>query len=586
MMSSGGENSTQVEAAELFVETLRNLGVDYVFMNAGSDTLPIMESLAKLRSRGVDKPSDILCPHEGIAVSMAEGYAMVSGKPQLVAVHVDVGTQNCGSALHNVLRDRVPLVLFAGITPSSLDGKVRGSRDIPVHWLQDPPDQSLILRDYVKWCYQVRFPDQLPHVLIRAFQTANATPEGPSYLMVPRETLMEKVEAKELPLPSKYSVPSLPQPDLESLRKAADMLLEAEAPVILTNYLGRRTSAVKALIDLSEMLAIPVLEPKRDRTNFPSTHPNYQGRHINRYVNEADAILILDVDVPWLFYGARRNLVAKPRQDARIIHIDIDPLKEHIPLWGFPVDLSMAGDSSITLPALNTLLAESPRLSSRKEWVADRAAKLKHEHETLKKNLVQEAQAKKSSKPINPAWLFYVLNMTKSEDDLVIDDSVTNNALVQDYVDTTIPGTFFGVTGSSMGWGLPAALGVKLARMNKTVIGLTGDGSFIFANPVAGLYVAKRYSIPILQIVLNNRGYAAVKKNFQATYTEGWSKNIGKIVGVDFEESPDYAAISRACSCSGVTLDDPAKIEETLEEALVVVGKGQSVVVDVKLEPL
>ena len=343
---------------------------------------------------------------------------------------------------------------------------------------------------------------------------------------------------------------------------------------------------MKALLELSELLAVPVIEPKRDRTNFPTTHPNYLGRSINRYVDRADAILLLDVDVPWLPYGARRQLVATPREDARIVQIDVDPLKERIPLWGFPVDLSMAADSSVALPALNDMLRGAPTLASKTERIADRAAKLSGDHEDWRETLTREAQANRTATPIRSTWLFYMLNKIKNEDAIVVDDSVTNNPFVQDYVDTMRPGTFFGVGGSSMGWGLPAALGAKLGRMDTPVIGLTGDGSFIFANPVAGLYVARRYAIPIVQLVLNNRGYAAVKKNFQAAYAEGWSRSTGRIVGVDFEEPPDYAAVAKACGCMGMTLEEPSKVEGTLTEALAASGRGQSVVIDVRLEPL
>ena len=585
MTAYSPEDTKEVEVAETFVQALGKLGFDYVFMNAGSDSVPVIENMAKLQTMGLKKPIDILCPYEGIAVSMAEGYAMLTGKPQLVFVHADVGTQSCGSALHNVLRDRVPLVLCAGITPAVIDNKVKGSRDIFVQWMQDTPDQSLILRDYVKWFYQVRSAEHLPYALVRAVQTATAIPEGPTYLMLPREVLMEKRASLEIPSPVRHPPPSPPQADPEALMRAARALVEAETPVIVTSYLGRRVSAVGPLMELSELLGAAVVEPKRNRTNFFSTHPNYQGRRLHDHLEKADVILLVDVDAPWLPYGARRISVAKIRQDAQIIQIDTDPLKDRIPIWGFPADISMAAESRLALPSLNSMIKQILP-SSYKERIANRNAMLKNEHEAQHQTLIQAARKGESSKPIDPSWLFYVLNKIKGEDSLIVDDSVSNSGLSQDYVDTTVPGTFFGVGGSSMGWGLPAALGAKLACSDKTVIAITGDGSFTFANPVAGLWVAKRYGISILTVILNNRGYAAVKSNLLGTYPEGSSKVNNKYIGIEFEEPPDYAAIAQACGITGITAEDPGSLEEILSRGLDQVNKGQSVLVDVRLKPL
>lgn len=572
-----------VEMAELFVETLRSLGVDYLFINPGTDTLPIQEAISKLRANGVEEPGVILCPHEGVAVSMAEGYAMVKGRPQVVLVHVDVGTLNAGSALHNVLRDRVPLVLCAGVTPSILEGRVRGSREIHVHWMQDVPDQSLILRDYVKWFYLVRNAEHLLYALARAFQVAVSAPEGPSYLMLPREVLMERRERGEVPPPSRYPPPSPPQGDPKALNEAANAILEAVEPVIITSYLGRRGASMPPLVELSELLSIPVLEPKRCRANFPTTHSNYQGRRIGEFVEGADLILLADVDVPWLPKRGGNPLGAEPREDARIIHIDIDPLKERIPLWGFRVDIPIIADAGIAISKLMVILKERPSINSMREMISNRAAELREKHELWRKRLAEEAKMRRNIKPIEPQWLFHILNKIKEEDTVIIDDSVSNSGILQDYLDVTRPETFYGLNGSNMGWGLPAALGASLALRDKPLIAVTGDGSFIFSNPVAGLWVARTYGIPLTLIVLNNRGYAAVKRALLSSYPEGWSKATGRFIGVDFEAPPRYEAIAEACGCRGYSVEEPEDLEEILKEAYSR-GKVEPVLVEVELK--
>ncbi|MEM2127561.1 MAG: thiamine pyrophosphate-requiring protein [Candidatus Bathyarchaeia archaeon] len=575
----------EVEVTDLFIETLRGLGVDYLFINPGTDTLPIQEALSKLRAMGVEEPRVILCPHEGIAVAMAEGYAMVKGRPQLVLVHVDVGTLNAGSALHNVLRDRVPLVLCAGVTPSILEGGVRGSREIHVHWMQDVPDQSLILRDYVKWFYLVRNAEHLQYALARAFQVACSVPEGPSYLMLPREVLMERRERVGIPPISRYPPPSPPQGDPKALHEAASAILEAMEPVIITSYFGRRGSSISPLVELSELLSIPVLEPKRCRANFPTTHPNYQGRRIGEFVEGADLILLVDVDVPWLPKRGGNPLGAEPGEDARIIHIDIDPLKERIPLWGFRVDMSIIADAGVAISKLIALLKESPYLNSMREIISNRAARLREKHELWRERLAEEAEMKRNIKPVEPQWLFHVLNRVKEEDTVIIDDSVTNSGILQDYIDITRPETFYGLNGSNMGWGLPAALGASLALKDKPPIAITGDGSFIFSNPVAGLWVARNYGIPLTLIVLNNRGYAAVKQGLLSSYPEGWSKATGRFIAVDFQTPPRYEAIAEACGCRGYSVEEPEDLEETLNEAYNR-GKVEPVLVEVELKSI
>ncbi len=584
-LSNHPEGLRELEVSDLFLEALRGLGVEYLFINPGTDTIPIQEGLAKLRAEGLEEPRAVLCPHEGVAVSMAEGYAMVRGRPQLVLVHVDVGTLNAGSALHNVMRDRVPLVLCAGVTPSTLEGDVRGSREIHVHWMQDVQDQGLILRDYVKWSYLVRNAEHLAYTLMRAFQVAEAAPEGPSYLMLPREVLMERRRGLKAPQTSRYPPPSPPQADPRALSEAANAILEASEPVIVTSYIGRRGYAMPSLVELSELLSIPVLEPKRCRANFPTDHPNYQGRRIGEYLDRADLILLVDVDVPWLPRRGGNPLGAEPRDDARIIQIDIDPLKERIPLWGFRVDLSITAEAGGAISTLKSILEKSPSLRTIRERIEDRAARLREEHEHWRKGLEESALMRGDTKPIEPQWLFYTLNRVKEEDTVIIDDSVSNSGVLQDYIGVTGPETFFGLNGSNMGWGLPAALGASLALRDKPLICITGDGSFIFSNPVAGLWVARNYGIPLTLIVLNNRGYAAVKQSLISSYPGGWSKATNRFIGVDFEAPPKYAALAEACGCRGYSVEEPGQLKEILNEAYER-GKTEPVVAEVELKPI
>src|SRR5690606_20358076 len=180
-------------AAALLIDALRRAGVRYLFANFGSDHPAIMEALAADRERGLQAPAVVLCPHEYVALSAAHGYAAVTGEPQAVFVHTDVGTANLGGAVHNAARSRVPVFIFAGLTPYTLEGELPGTRNSYVNALQDIPDQQSLVRPYVKWSYDIRTGRNVPQLVLRALQLATSQPAGPVYLTGAREVLAEVV---------------------------------------------------------------------------------------------------------------------------------------------------------------------------------------------------------------------------------------------------------------------------------------------------------------------------------------------------------------------------------------------------------
>ena len=277
-------------------------------------------------------------------MAAAHGYFMVSGKPQIVLVHVDVGTQNIGANLHNAQRGRAGVVVCAGRTPYTVDANIPGGRNHYIHWIQEQFNQASSVQGYVKWHYELTCRENLGVAVQRAFQVAATEPAGPVYLTLPREVLMQKTEALVME-PERAPTISTPAADPESLSRAAQWLIEADSPLILVAYAGRNPKAVASLVRLAEALAVPVVE-SRHRINFPSSHPLHLGFSAARYLQQADCVLILDHDVPWVPAQGR------PTAECRIIHMDIDPLKRDIPIWGFPVDLAIQADSSQAVAAL------------------------------------------------------------------------------------------------------------------------------------------------------------------------------------------------------------------------------------------
>lgn len=569
------EETSLVVGAEVFVEMLNRQGVEYIFMNPGTDTVPVQEALAKFQVLGKRTPKVVLCLHEFVAMSAAHGYFMVSGKPQVVLVHVGVGTQQLSGALHNAQRSRAAVLLCAGTTPYTTTGETRGSRDTQVHWLQDQYDQAGIVRDYVKWYYEMKCPDHIHEAVPRAFQVSLTEPCGPVYLMLPREVMMQKNNTRE-GVQDKYPPAVSPEADSTALATLAQWLIDAERPVILAGASGKNTKAVAPLVQLAETLAIPVID-SRHRMNFASHHPCWQGNDPAPFITKADLVLIIDHDVPYL------PAFQCPSPNAKVVYLDMDPVKMEIPLWMFPADMLLQGDSAKSLPTLVKLVKE--RLSRKDHLKYDKKLeKLRQEHEARIEKWIRSAVDKSKEKPIEAEWLAYCINEVADENTLFLSETVTNSSAINHLVSTHAPGSFFANGGSCLGWSNGAALGAKLAAPDKTVINFVGDGGFLYGLPIASLWAAKRQNAPFLTIIFDNRTYNAPKQSLKREYKESYSQKYDKWVGMDIDPPPDYVLLAQSCGAYGERVEEPDEIIGALERALNAVHEGQAAVLDVILK--
>jgi acetolactate synthase-1/2/3 large subunit len=554
-----GTDGREERCAEAYLKLLSDYGVDYFFMNPGTDTAPLNEVFAKFTAKGIEKPSLVLVPHEIAATSMAYGYALVSGKPQVVMVHVTVGTANALGGVMSAYRARVPMIFTAGRTPITEEG-VEGGRDISVHWGQESFDQGGLLREFVKWDYELRTTKQLRTVVDRAFRVATTEPQGPVYLILPREWLMEKVRENE-ERPIRMSQPaSLPNADTGKLREVARLLLDADNPLIITSRLGRRTDAVNELVKLAELLAIPVVEAPKYFMNFPTENPLHVGFDPKPYLERADMVLLIDSDIPWI------PTTTKPREDAKIIHIDIDPAYTTYPIWGYSVDIPIIADPGLAIIALNSILGEY--LSDEKlklEEIRDRYEKIREEHNQQRDLWKKTALKAGRSKSIDFSWLSFVVNEVKDEDTILFNEYDLDSTQIE----LTKPGTYFRTSPAAwLGSGLGAAIGGKMAAPTKTVIACMGDGSYMFGVPTACHWVSNKYTIPFLAIIFNNQCYNAVKRTVRRLFPNGWSVKTGKFAGVDLDPSPNFAQIAEANNCHGETVKDPKELKDALMRGL------------------
>lgn len=563
--------------AEAFVELLSANGVDCIFLNPGSDTVPIQEALAKFRTLGKRHPEIILCPHEQVAMAAAHGYFMVSGKPQVVLVHVDVGTQQVGGALHNAQRGRIGVIFCAGRSPYTFEGEKPGGRNRQVMWWQEPFDQAGIVRGYVKWEYELRLNENIHHVIQRAFQVANTEPCGPVYLTLPRELLMERIEKVQIPDPARYSAALTPQADTDMLAKVAELLTSAREPLIITGYSGRNTESVASLVELAETLGARVVTSDL-HMNFPTRHPLWRGINPGPYLKDADVILIIDHDIPYL------PIQAKPGPEAKIIQIDIDPIKQNMPTWGFPVDISLEADSNKAIPVLTELIRQKVTAGQRTEFQR-RFQQRQKEYQQLQAEWRDLAVSPTEQRTITPEWLSKSIAEVIDEDTIILNETVTSSASVVRQIHRTKPGTLFSSGGSSLGWGLGAALGAKLAAPDKTVVSLVADGAFIYCCPTAALWASGVYHAPFLCVIFNNGGYNAVRKNLQLAHGEdNFAEKIAGWAGLDIVQPPDYALIAQAAHGYGQKVEDPSALKTALKDALERVHHGQTAVVDVRID--
>src|SRR5215204_394870 len=324
--------------AEALVQTLTAVGVEYLFLNPGTDTAPVQEAIVALAHDGHAVPTIVSCLYENVALAAAHGYFAVSRRPQAVLVHVDAGTQNLGGNMHDAQRGHGGVIVLAGRTPYTVDGQAPGSRDRAIQWHQDQLDQPGIVRGYVKWYHELARTDTLSQLVVRGAQIAASDPAGPVYMTIGREVLMAPLDGVQVPPPGRFRPPVTAAPDPAALEELADWLADADAPLAIAGVPGQHSETVAHLVALAELLGMPVND-KSGPLNIPLTHDAWLWDH-RQALADADVVLLLDADIPWIPKDAQ------PSPHARVAQIDLDPNKEKFGLWGFGVDLPMQADTA------------------------------------------------------------------------------------------------------------------------------------------------------------------------------------------------------------------------------------------------
>ncbi len=543
-------------AAELLLRAVKAQGIDYMFVNPGTDFAPIVEAMAACKSKGSDIPTMMVIPHENCAVSMAHGYYMVTGKPQAVMVHTNVGTANALNSLMDASRENVPILLLAGRNPVTEQG-MAGARDGMVHWAQEMFDQAGMLREVVKWDYEMRFPDQSAGLVARALEVMMAAPRGSAYLTLPREVLGAMVPASNQPLVP-HAYPSTPSPDPAAINALADMVGEAKRPLIITATAGRTAAGMDALGRVAERFAIPVVSFNARYLCLPFSHPMNLGYQVKPLLNEADLVIVLDHDVPW--YPSQDT----PQTDCRVVQVGDDPAFVRYPTRGFRSDLSITSGTVPFLDAIEVALAargvdKSGITVARREELAGR-------WKAMRAQWLAATDAAAKRPTIKTEYLNRCIAEAIGPEAMIVNEYWAR----QWFCPREQSGTWFGSSpAGGLGWAMGAALGAKLAAPDRLVVSTVGDGTYVFSNPAACHWVGAALKLPTLTIINNNHGYNAIRLATLAMYPNGAARaenDAHTLAGL--EPTPAYEKFVEASGGYGERVETPDALPQALARAV------------------
>jgi len=571
--------------SDVVVDLLQALGVEYVAINPGATYRGLHDSLVNYAG---GRPELILTTHEEIAVALAHGYAKAKGRPMAAAVHDIVGLQHASMAMFNAFCDRAP-ILVLGAT-----GPMDATRRRPwIDWIHTALVQGNQVRDYVKLDDQPASVAALPEALLRAWRVARTEPQGPVYLCLDAGVQEQPLDAAiALPDAARFQPAAPPHADPRALDDAAARLVEARFPVIVAESLGRRPEATAPLCRLAERLGAPMIDlaaESQGRPSVPAAHPLDMSDARREVMTEADVVLALDVSSYLSVLGETDRSTREVRlvnPGARVIAISLDDYAFRSWAHTFqslaPVDLPIAADAGLALPALlaavEDRLGRDPRAADRKA----RAERIAARHAALRAEWQETVRLERAGRPMAPSVLAAeIWDAIKGEDWAV--GNGTARGWARRLWDWRPERSFGGSGGAGLGYGLPAALGVTLALRGtgKVCVNLQADGDLLYV--VSGLYTAAHHRLPLLTVMLNNRTYGNDEEHQESVAKTRGRPVERKIVGIRIDEpAPDFAAIARGF---GVHAEGPIDSAEAVGPALrralrVVKEEGRPALVD------
>ena len=543
-----------------FLEVLYQEGVEYIFGNPGTTELPLIDAL-------VDRPDFkyILALQESVAVGMADGYAQASGKVGVLNLHVSPGLGNALGVLYDSWRMKTPLLVTAG----QQDQRYQLSE--PVLWSELIP----LMRTYAKWTWEPRSIKDLVTATRRALKVAMTPPTGMVFLSLPMDVLYGEGETELWTTPS---TPTRLRADRAALEQAATVLLRAKNPVIVVGDDVGASDALAEAAAVAELLGARVFSDTfPGRTDFPSAHPLYQGilvrsqPAVRAILEQADLMFALGAEV---FPFSLPSEVEPVPASLAIVHMHSDP-------WevgkNYPARVGVIGDLKASLPELAQLIRERQTPTQREE-ARRRAERAAQDKQTAHESLKSLAAEVSNRSPIPAAVLMQTIADTVPAETIIVDESITSGATLRDFLVRNTADSFYGMRGGGLGWGLPATIGVKLAKPDRPVLGIIGDGSTLYVNQA--LWTAAHYRIPVVWLVCNNAQYMILKRRLHAY--GGAAAKAETYIGLDMTDPEvDFLALARAMGVHGVRADTSDAVSKALGEAM---SRNGPTLIDVPIE--
>ncbi|MDC0094378.1 thiamine pyrophosphate-requiring protein [bacterium] len=541
------DQSYEQTGAESLLDGLSLSGIQYMFANAGTDFPPIIEALARRDPSAA--PVALTIPHETAAVAMAHGAYLVTGRAQAVMVHVNVGLANSVMGVINAASDNIPMLVMSGRTPISERGR-KGARMTPIQYGQEMFDQTSLVRDLVKYSYEMRYPEQGKQLVMRAMSLATSEPQGPVYLSLPKEPLSEIVpEITQTHHPMPPSATKI-LPDPEAIIKLARLLETASNPVIICQRGDTEGRLSRALSTLAAKHGIAVFEPFLLRNVLPSNDPALQGYHASG-PSDADLIIVLDSDTPWI------EATNAPGPETIVVHIGPDPHFARMPVRGFRTDLAISSDSVEAILAVDCAARAPSAAGQRSKALAQSA--------TQRRDAAQVKAKAGDTNPMSAEWISHCVSEIMDEEAVAFSEL----GLLPAYMTLKGPNRLFNnVHAGGLGWAMPAALGAQLMRPDRLTIACMGDGSYMFANPVACHQIAEALRLPILTIIKNNAMWNAVRRSVVNGYPDGSAAMSNTVPLTSLEPLPDFAAIARASRAHAERIEDGRELPAALQRAV------------------
>lgn len=576
--------------SDVVVEMMKAHDIEYAAFNPGATFRGIHDSIVNYG--GNYMPEVIFCNHEEISVAVAHGYAKMKNKPMIAIVHNMVGLQHASMAIFNAYIDRVPIIVLGGTGP--MNSKRRRPR---IDWIHTALVQGNQVRDYVKWDDQPYSLADVPDSFIRGFRIATTEPTAPVYINYDADIQEDSITSPvEIPDLSRYAPPAPMQANPEALRRTAQMLINAQAPLIIADTLGRNPKTVPALIELAELLAVPVVD-KGARFNFPTTHPLDATDGARDLLQKADVILALDVaDI----FGAittvskqTRNCEYVTSPGVKIISISMHDMLIHSWAGDYQalqaVDVPMSADTVVAVPELTRLCRELLGNDAKKKAAIEaRQKELGDKHQGRRDKWLADARAKGSQKDISTAWLALELGeVIKKEDWVLVNGSA--NGWARRLWDFTKPNQSLGASGGAgVGYGSGAAIGAALALKGtgKLAVDIQSDGDLLMT--ASSLWTAAKHRIPLLIVLHNNQSfYNSEEHGIEvAKFRHRPVENAGIGTHVD-DPAVDYTKMAQSFGVAAEgAVRNPAELRPALERGLKYVKeKKLPYLVDVIAEP-